>query len=53
MNRRLDRVHGFEEHFIRGRAKTTLREGLALAVMLARAYLEEHRTDHIHSLVRA
>ncbi len=55
VNSRLDRVYGFEEHFIRGRAKMTVRVGLALAVMLAMAlgHLKEKRADHIRSLVRA
>ncbi len=53
VNSRLDRVYGFEEHFIRGRAKLTVRVGLALVVMLAMAHLKEKRTDHIRFLVRA
>jgi hypothetical protein len=55
VNSRIDRVYGFEEHFIRGRAKMTLRVGLALTVMLAVAlgHLKEQRRDYIRSLVRA
>ncbi len=54
VNSRIDRVYGFEEHFIRGRAKMTLRVGLALTVMLAVAlgHLKEKRREHIRSLVR-
>lgn len=37
VNSRLDRVLGFEEHFIRGRAKMEARVTLALLVMLAMA----------------
>jgi hypothetical protein len=37
VNARLDRVLGFEEHFIRGRAKMEARVTLALLVMLAMA----------------
>ena len=55
VNSRMDRVYGFEEHFIRGKDKMTLRVGLALTVMLAMAlgHLKEKRADHIRSLVRA
>ena len=51
----MDRVDGFEAHFIRGKDKMTLRVGLALTVMLAMAlgHLKEQRADHIRSLVRA
>ena len=37
INARLDRVYGFEVHFIRGLAKRQTRVGLALAVMMALA----------------
>ncbi len=52
---RIDRVYGFEEHFIRGKDKMTFRVGLALAAMLAVAlgHLKEQRRDYIRSLVRA
>ena len=55
VNSRIDRVYGFEQHFIRGQDKMTLRVGLALTVMLAVAlgHLKEKRADHIRSLVRA
>lgn len=55
VNSRIDRVYGFEEHFIRGKEKMTLRVGLALVVMLAMAlgHLKEKRREHIRSLVRA
>ncbi len=54
VNSRIDRVYGFEEHFIRGLNKMTLRVGLALTVMLAMAlgHLKEKRAEHIRSLVR-
>ncbi|MCH8888584.1 MAG: transposase [SAR324 cluster bacterium] len=55
VNSRIDQVYGFEAHFIRGKAKMTLRVGLALTVMLAVAlgHLKEKRAGHIRSLVRA
>ncbi len=55
VNSRLDRVYGFEEHFIRGRAKMSLRVGLALTVMLAMAlgHLKQKRGEYIRSLVRS
>ncbi len=55
VNSRIDRVYGFEAHFIRGKGKMTLRVGLALAVMLAMAlgHLKEQRRDCIRSLVRS
>ncbi len=55
VNSRIDRVYGFEAHFIRGKAKMTLRVGLALTVMLAVAlgHLKEQRRDYIRSLVRS
>jgi hypothetical protein len=37
VNSRIDRVFGFEQHFIRGRKKMELRVGIALIVMLAMA----------------
>ena len=37
VNSRIDRVLGFEEHFIRGQAKMETRVTLALIVMLAMA----------------
>ena len=55
VNSRIDRVYGFEMHFIRGKDKMTVRVGLALVVMLAMAHghLKEKRSEHIRSLVRA
>lgn len=55
VNSRIDRVYGFEQHFIRGKRKMRARVGLALAVMLAMAlgHLREQRAGHIRSLVRA
>jgi hypothetical protein len=37
VNSRIDRVFGFEQHFIRGRKKMELRVGIALIAMLAMA----------------
>jgi hypothetical protein len=37
VNSRIDVFFGFEHHFIRGKAKMTLRVGLALLVMLSMA----------------
>ena len=42
INARLDRVYGFEVHFIRGLAKMQTRVGLALAVMMALALASIH-----------
>jgi len=53
VNSRLDRLHGFEEHYIRGIKKMTLRVGLALIVMLAMALgaIKMNRRDLMRSLV--
>jgi hypothetical protein len=51
VNSRLDRVLGFEEHFIRGQAKMEARVTLALMVMLAMA-LGRIRADQA-SLMRS
>jgi hypothetical protein len=55
VNSRLDVSLGFEQHFIRGRAKMRLRMGLALVVMLAMAYgrIKEKQAGKMRSLVSA
>jgi len=55
VNSRLDRVFGFEEHFILGRKKMKLRVGLALPVMLAMALgrVKESQAEKLRSLVQA
>jgi hypothetical protein len=55
VNSRLDRVFGFEEHFIRGLKKMQLRCTLALSVMLAMALgrVRTQRMDRLRSLVAA
>lgn len=55
VNSRLDRVFGFEEHFIRGLKKMHLRCTLALTVMLAMALgrVRNQRLDRLRSLVAA
>jgi len=55
VNSRLDVSFGFEEHFIRGRAKMRLRMGLALLVMLAMAVgrIKEKQREKLRSLVAA
>ena len=55
VNSRLDRVFGFEEHFILGRKKMKLRVGLAMLVMLAMALgrVKESQAEKLRSLVQA
>lgn len=55
VNARLDVSFGFENHFIRGLKKMTLRVGLALCVMLAMAVgrIKENQKDKMRSLVKA
>jgi len=55
VNSRIDRVYGFEHHFIRGRRKVRLRLGLGLLVMLgtAMAWVRARQPDKLRSLVRA
>lgn len=55
VNARLDVFFGFENHFIRGLKKMTLRVGLALCVMLAMAVgrIKENQKDKMRSLVKA
>ena len=54
VNSRLDVSFGFEQHFIRGKARMTLRVGLALVVMLsmALARIHAHQREHLRSLLR-
>jgi hypothetical protein len=55
VNARIDRINGFERHFIRGTKKTRLRPGLALLTMpgTAVARVEMKKTRNIRSLVKA
>jgi hypothetical protein len=54
INNRIDHSFGFEQHFIRGKAKMQTRVGLALAVMMAMAlgHVKCGRRDQMRSLVR-
>lgn len=54
VNSRIDLSFGFEKHFIRGKAKMTLRVGLALLVMLsmALARIKRNQMEEIRSLVK-
>ena len=54
VNSRLDVSFGFEQHFIRGLSKMTLRAGLALCVMLAMAVgrIRANQRERMRSLVR-
>jgi hypothetical protein len=55
VNSRIDRVYGFEEHFIRGLKKMELRCSLALLIMLAMALgrIKTKQKDKFRSLVQA
>jgi len=55
VNSRLDVSFGFENHYIRGQSKMTLRMGMALCVMLAMAVgrIKENQKDKMRSLVQA
>ena len=55
VNSRLDRVFGFEEHYIRGLKKMTLRCTLALLVMLVMALgrVREKKVQNLRRLVSA
>lgn len=55
VNSRLDRVFGFEEHYIRGLRKMTLRCTLALLVMLVMALgrVREKKVQNLRRLVSA
>lgn len=54
VNSRIDVSFGFEHHFIRGKAKMTLRVGLALIVMLsmALARIKRDQMEDMRSLVK-
>jgi len=54
INNRIDHSFGFEDHYIRGKLKMTVRVGLALAVMLAMAlgHVKAGRHTQMRSLVR-
>jgi hypothetical protein len=54
VNSRIDLSFGFEHHFIRGKAKMTLRVGLALVVMLsmALARIKIGQMENIRSLIK-
>lgn len=54
INNRIDHSFGFENHFIRGKAKMQARVGLALAVMMAMAlgHVNAGRIEQMRSLVR-
>jgi hypothetical protein len=54
VNSRIDLSFGFEHHFIRGKAKMTLRVGLALVVMLsmALARMKIGQMEDIRSLIK-
>ena len=54
INFRIDRVCGMESHFVRGRAKKSLRCGLVVAVMMVTAlgHVRTGRPEMMRSLVR-
>ena len=54
VNSRIDLSFGFEHHFIRGKAKMTLRVGLALVVMLsmALARIKRDQERDMRSLIK-
>ncbi|MFQ5868140.1 MAG: transposase [bacterium] len=54
VNSRMDNVFGFENHFIRGKAKMTLRISLALVVMLSMAVgrIRQKQAEKMRSLVQ-
>ena len=54
VNSRIDLSFGFEHHFIRGKAKMTLRVGLALLVMLsmALARIKRDQMEDMRSLIK-
>lgn len=55
VNSRVDRVYGFDRHYIRGIAKMRLRMGLSLMVMLATAvaWIEASQPEKARSLLAA
>lgn len=54
VNSRIDLSFGFEHHFIRGKAKMTVRVGLALIVMLsmALARIKRNQMEEMRSLIK-
>lgn len=54
VNSRIDLSFGFEHHFVRGKAKMTLRVGLALIVMLsmALARIKREQMEDMRSLIK-
>ena len=54
VNSRIDLSFGFERHFIRGKAKMTLRVGLALLVMLSMAVarIKRQQMEDMRSLIK-
>ena len=54
VNSRLDNVFGFENHFIRSKAKMTLRISLALVVMLSMVvgHIGQKQSEKMRSLVQ-
>lgn len=54
VNSRVDLSFGFEHHFIRGKAKMTLKVGLSLLVMLsmALARIKRNQQDDMRSLIK-
>lgn len=55
VNSRIDGAYGFENHYIRGQKKMSVRVGLALCVMLAMALgrIKENQAEHMRSLLKA
>ena len=53
INSRIDNSFRFERHYIRGKAKMTVRVGLAVAVMMALAvgHIKAGRPEKMRSLV--
>ena len=52
INSRIDQGYGFENHYIRGRAKMTLRVNLSMCVMMALALTSVDQPAHMRSLVK-
>lgn len=54
VNSRIDLSFGFEHHFVRGKAKMTLRVGLAMVVMLsmALARIKRNQMEDMRSLIK-
>ncbi|MEW5806156.1 MAG: transposase [Acidobacteriota bacterium] len=54
VNSRIDGSFGFERHFVRGKAKMTLKAGLALVVMLsmALARIRRNQREDLRSLIK-